>query len=86
MRLQVVKQYLKFEYDKKNMHKFKLEMEKNALCSWKFEEARHPTEEYCSPIQVTVTWEIFYTQLKIRWDSYDEPRNHKLQPRKIWSS
>ena len=45
MRSQVVKQYLKCEYDKINMQKFKLEMEKNALCSSKFEEVGYPTEE-----------------------------------------
>ena len=44
-RLQVVKQDLKCEYDKINMQKYKLEMEKNALCSSKFEEVGHPTEE-----------------------------------------
>ena len=35
------------------MQKFKLEMEKNALCSSKFEEVGHPTEESHSPIQAT---------------------------------
>ena len=53
MRLQVIKQDLKCEYDKINMQKFILEMEKNALCSSKFEEVGHPTEESYSPIQAT---------------------------------
>ena len=44
-----------------------VEMEKNALCSSKFEEVGHPIEESHSPIQATCnlrdlcyrTWEIF---------------------------
>ena len=38
----------------------------------------NPTLQFKQP----ATWEIFATQLKRRWDPYDEPRNHKLQPRK----
>ena len=51
--MQVVKQDLKCEYDNINMHKFKLEMKKNALCFSNFEEVGHPTKESHSPIQAT---------------------------------
>ena len=65
MTLQVVKQYLKCEYDKINMHKYKLEMEEDTLCSSKFEEVGHPTEESQSPIQATYNLrDLCYTTKK----------------------
>ena len=41
-------------------------------------QSRNPTLQFKQP----ATFEIFATQLKRSWDSYDEPRNHKRHQEK----